>query len=1042
MQHKVSPKPRLMLCLISAIAMLLGSLPGVTGGQAPAASGASVALHAAPKHGIAVNGKGATGLATYIVRLKDAPLASYRGGLSGLSATNPHAIGANKLNVRSAASVAYRGYLARQRAQISQSIVQTLGHPVQTIYEYDVTLNGMAVRLTAAEAARVAALPGVVSVRPDAWRQPTTTVSPAFIGATGIWNGTATGGLPGTKGQGIIVGVIDTGIWPEHPSFADDHTYPAPPAGWGGTCAAPADATAPYTCTNKLIGVQFFLSGYIASNNGTYDGLFRSGRDDEGHGTHTASTAAGNEGVDVTLFGVPRGKASGIAPRAYVAAYKVLGPQGGVTSDLVAGIDKAVADGVDVINYSIGSTSPTDPWIDGDALAFLAARDAGVFVAVSAGNSGPNPDTIGSPANAPWVTTVAASTSNRQYTSVITLTGSISPTIHVYGDTVTAGVTDFRLRDTQGISDTKQDASGLCLNPYAPGTFQAHDVALCQRGVNGRLEKGDNVKAGGAGGLILFNPVLQDLDTDNFSIPGVHVQNDTGATIKNYIHYNPVITVTFSAGTETFAPNPGLGVLADEMAAFSSRGPNGDGGPTVDIVKPDVTAPGVQIMAGASPNHYGPGAQGQLFQSIQGTSMSSPHVAGAAALLKALHPTWTPAEIQSALMSTAKTTGVVKEDGSTAADPFDRGGGRIDLTVAARAGLVLNETTTNYENADPFLNGDPKTLNEASLGDSACVVTCSWTRRLKSTASAPVTWTVSSTVPTSMTLTATPSSFTLNPGATRVLTFTANTGTLPIGEWAFGQVNFTPNTTTTVEAHFPIAIQPTRSNLPGTLDVNALRNTGTYTVTDLKAIAITSLTSHVYGLTEAQLTYRSLRQDSDNSDPFDNLTDGVFYITKTVSLNTKRLVAEITASKAPDLDLYVGKDNGDGVPQEGEIVCTSAGGSADEYCNINDPTPGVYWILIESFAGSGSQPDALTLATAVVPSTSSNNLTVSGPSSVPGGTPFNLRLTWNTARMAPGSRWYGAFDLGTSAASAGNLGLVDVNLVGPRGIYLPVLKKN
>src|SRR5262245_13168992 len=243
MQRKVAPKLWLMLSLISAITLVLGSLPGVTTGQEPAASRMSAAPHAAPKQGIVVGGKGATGLATYIVRLKDAPLASYRGGLTGLSTTSPQATGASKLNVRSAASVAYRGYLARQRSQIRQSIEQNLGRPVQTLYEYDVTFNGMAVRMTAAEAARVAALPGIVSVRPDVWRQPTTTVTPAFIGATGIWNGTATGGLPGTKGQGIIVGVIDTGIWPEHPSFADDHTYPAPPAGWGGTCAAPADAT-------------------------------------------------------------------------------------------------------------------------------------------------------------------------------------------------------------------------------------------------------------------------------------------------------------------------------------------------------------------------------------------------------------------------------------------------------------------------------------------------------------------------------------------------------------------------------------------------------------------------------------------------------------------------------------------------------------------------------------------------------------------------------------------------------------------------------
>ncbi len=225
--------------------------------------------------------------------------------------------------------------------------------------------------------------------------------------------------------------------------------------------------------------------------------------------------------------------------------------------------------------------------------------------------------------------------------------------------------------------------------------------------------------------------------------------------------------------------------------------------------------------------------------------MSSPHVAGAAALLKAVHPTWTPAEIQSALMSTALNASVVKEDGVTDADPFDMGAGRIDLSVAARAGFVLNETQANYLDADPFFDGDPTKINQASLADNSCVAICSWTRRLKSTASTPVTWTTSSTVPTSMTFTVTPSSFTLNPGATRVLTFTANIGTLPTGDWAFGQVTFTPNTTTTVKAHFPIAIQPSPSSLPGTLELNALRNTGTYTLTGVRALAISNLTKRV-----------------------------------------------------------------------------------------------------------------------------------------------------------------------------------------------------
>jgi hypothetical protein len=161
-----------------------------------------------------------------------------------------------------------------------------------------------------------------------------------------------------------------------------------------------------------------------------------------------------------------------------------------------------------------------------------------------------------------------------------------------------------------------------------------------------------------------------------------------------------------------------------------------------------------------------------------------------------------------------------------------------------------------------------------------------------------------------------------------------------------------------------------------------------------------------------------------------------------VQANSTRLVAEITASKAPDLDMFVGKDDGDGVPEPAELVCVSATGTALEYCNIDDPAAGVYWILVENWAGSAAQPDALTLATAVVPGTSSGNLTVTAPSSVPGGTPFNIRLNWNTVRMLPGSRWYGAFDLGTKPATPDDLGRVNVNLVGPRGTYIPAIYKS
>jgi len=218
---------------------------------------------------------------------------------------------------------------------------------------------------------------------------------------------------------------------------------------------APADGTKGYACNNKLIGIQYFLKGYVAQNEGKYDGLFHSARDDNGHGTHTASTAAGNENTPADIYDIDRGTVSGMAPRAHVAVYKAVGPGGASQSDLLAAIDKAVADGVDVINYSIGSTFDTNPWEDPDALAFLAAREAGVFVAVSAGNYGPDPETIDSPANAPWLAAVGASCPNRLYLSDITIVDPQSSVTSFYGATPTRGITDFNLTDAKGIADTE-----------------------------------------------------------------------------------------------------------------------------------------------------------------------------------------------------------------------------------------------------------------------------------------------------------------------------------------------------------------------------------------------------------------------------------------------------------------------------------------------------------------------------------------------------------------------------------------------------------
>ncbi|MBK6326847.1 MAG: S8 family serine peptidase [Chloroflexi bacterium] len=956
---------------------------------------------------------------TYIITLADAPLASYNGGVTGMAATNPKATGADRLDMASAAATSYRAYLMAKQNNLVRAMSSTYGRSVDAFYHYTVALNGVAVQLSEKEAEIANNMPGVTAVTRDQWYFPTTDATPTFIGATALWDGTATGGIPGTKGDGVIVGVIDTGIWPEHPSFADNGSYPAPPAYWGGICQPPSDGQNYLVCNHKLIGAQHFLAAYVLAV-GEYNGDFYSARDDNGHGTHTASTTAGNQGVNATMLGVPRGTVSGIAPRAYVAAYKALGPWGGLSSDLLSAIDKAVADGVDVINYSIGGPS-NDPWQDVTALAFMNAREAGVFAAVSAGNSGPGPSTLGSPGDAPWVTTVGASNSNRHFLSDIVVTPSLTMPIQLYGSTLTSGVTNFELVDAANYIDSTGVNGRLCLNPFSPGTFNNHQVVLCERGVNARVAKGDNVKAGGAGGLILANAEQGDLGTDHFTLPAVHVNADVGAALRSHIAANSPVTISFTSSQAVYAPDSRVPV--DEMAGFSSRGPVLQG--NSNYVKPNVTGPGVQILAGQTAFADGQ-ATGELFQAIAGTSMSSPHVAGAGALLVALHPDWTPAEIESALMTTANDTHL-KEDGLTPADAFDMGAGRIDLFVASKAGLVLNEVRANYLAANPDGGGDPSTLNIASLANGQCLAECSWQRTVRSTLAYTVTWTAVTTQINGLNLTITPAQFVLGPGSTQTVTVTANVeGFEPDGGWHFVGFTLQPDTTQVPDAHFPIALLPTNSLMADKVTDDTTSKSGSVSV-NVVSRQITDLSLTPKGLAVGTVLTTTLVEDPTPDNPYDNLNDGTTHvITVTVPAGATRLVAETIESTATDVDLFVGTGE---QPSSATQVCSSTTPYPIEYCNINTPAEGVWWILVQNWREGAAAPDLVKLVFAVT-ANDTGEVTASGPTGlIPAGQPFDVSVNWQQAQIAPGDRAYGSVTLGADAAHPDNVGIINLNVI-------------
>jgi subtilisin family serine protease len=947
-----------------------------------------------------------TGPGRYIIQLSDPPLASYRGGITGLAPTNPATLGAVKLDPASAASKAYLSYLSQKQAAFKTTLTQALGRPVDVPFSYRYAYDGVAAVLTDGEASTVAGLAGVTHVEKEQTLQLQTDVGPTWIGANSIWDGSATVGPRGTMGEGVVVGDIDTGINHDHPSFAatggDGYTIRDPRGTYYGLCDPVTGA--PF-CNSKLIGV--------------YDFTGTTPEDDNEHGSHTASTAVGDV-INAAVLHAPTidvtRKISGVAPHANLITYKACTAAGCLSAETTEAIDQALADSVDVINYSIGGGS-RDPWSDSNADAFLGARDAGVFASVAAGNSGPAARTMGSPANAPWVTAVAASTHNRKFVNALTgMSGGTNPPATLTGAGVTAGYGPAKIVYA-GDYGYRLCGAGPALptgdsviNPFPPATFHG-EIVVCDRGTYGRVAKGNNVKAGGAGGYVLANDQASgnSLIGDAFGLPGVALTYSDGLALKQWLATPGDHTGSIAGESLDLSASNG-----DQMAAFSSRGPDKS---VPDVLKPDIAAPGVDILAAV--NTTNPLSDPE-YGILSGTSMATPHMTGAAALIRAVHNTWTPAEIQSALMTTAKTP--LTENGKTVG-PFARGAGRADLTHAALAGLVLNETAPNYAAADPSLGGDPTMLNEPSVATSGCEATCKWTRTVTSSLPTSATWTVSTVKPKNMGLTVTPSKFTLAPGAKQVLTITADVSKLAVGQWLEGEIRMSAGNLAPA-AHLPVAVFVGRA---GSVDLTAAGTSGSATVAVTSKVAIKEFQSRVWGLTKGTVKHLQMTQDSAPLLPYNSVNTSVTLVD--VPAGSKVLAAAITAATSSDVDLYVGRDaNGDGKPSSDEEVCSSASDAVLESCSVPNPAGGTYWVMVQNWL-SGQGLDDVDLAVAVVPGTDNGNLTVAGPATaVPAGTPFNLNLAWNEPSMAVDDAWFALVEYGSDKQHPTNAGSLLVKL--------------
>ncbi|XP_062087931.1 subtilisin-like protease SBT1.5 [Humulus lupulus] len=578
------------------------------------------------------------------------------------------------------------------------------------IHTYENVFHGFSAKLSPSEASKLESLPHVLAVIPEQVRYVQTTRSPEFLGL----KTTGSAGLlkESDFGSDLVIGVIDTGIWPERKSFNDRDLGPVP-SKWKGQCIAGKDFPAT-SCNRKLIGARYFCDGYESTNgkmNETTE--LRSPRDSDGHGTHTASIAAGRYVFPASTLGYARGIAAGMAPKARLATYKVCWNAGCYDSDILAAFDAAVADGVDVISLSVGGVV-VPYYLDSIAMGAFGAADAGVFVSASAGNGGPGGLTVTNVA--PWVTTVGAGTMDRDFPADVKLgNGRTIPGVSVYGG---PGLTPGQMYPLLYAGNVGGDgySSSLCLEGSLDPKLVNGKIVLCDRGINSRAAKGEVVQKSGGVGMILANVVSdgEGLVADCHVLPATSVGASAGDEIRTYItsssksHSPPTATIIFK-GTK-------LGVRpAPVVASFSARGPNPE---SPEILKPDVIAPGVNILA-AWPDRVGPSGissdkRRTEFNILSGTSMACPHVSGLAALLKAAHPDWSPAAIRSALMTTAYTVDnrgetMLDESTGNSSSVLEFGSGHVHPEKAMDPGLVYD--ITSYDYIDFLCNSNYTTKN-------------------------------------------------------------------------------------------------------------------------------------------------------------------------------------------------------------------------------------------------------------------------------------------------------------------------------------------
>jgi subtilisin family serine protease len=996
----------------------------------------------------------------YIVKLRAPGAASYKRTSTDLSATKPNEL------ARTARAAAAEGY-AKQVEQSHDRLLGSIGAASTKIYSYRYSVNGFAARLTGAQVARLAQNAEVERIWQDTDQYLQTNNSASFLGLQD-----PVGGLRADlelRGEDIVVGIIDSGVAPQHPSLLDteDRTpracrsdwsrtsllgiwlctsyrrnpptvvvYDAP-VGFTGICQA-GPGFAPTDCNNKIVGARFYLEGFLARHE-LDPGEFRSPKDADGHGTHLATIIAGNS-VDATLLGTRVARVSGIAPRARIAIYKACWLKPGdlrgtcTTSDLVRAIDDAVADGVDLINYSVGSLE-TD--LDApDDLALLDALDAGVLTVVAAGNDGPELDTIGSPSSAPWVLTTAASTQGGELFDdavEITAPADLAGAIVMREASFTPPLSrDDALEEQLVTADDGQGGDGSAAGsprdacePLTNSADMDGRIALIERGSCEFQVKIANAEAAGAIAVVVYNdsddpPIVMNGDTGSVGIPAVMIGNADGAVLVDRLAADAEteeqqVALRLARGIFASVPSDG-NVVAD----FSSRGPSLSDS---NFVKPDVTAPGVDILGGHTPD-VANGLLGEWYQYMSGTSQSAPEVAGVAALLKEAHPGWSPAALKSALMTTTYVE-VVRGDGEPA-DAFDMGAGHIDANRAVDPGLVYDSSFADYAAylcslpEPPFTAGDcaahtaaghPSSavdLNLPSIG-VAGLISGDVIRRRVTNVGPPASYAAEVIAPPGFSVVVEPSSLVLGAGQTTEFSVRFIDNGAERDLWWFGELAWR-SATHSVES--PIAVQPVTLRAAPEIFLSGRQGTAT--------LPVAFGYSGNYGATVHGLRPPTLDANGQvprgfvDDDPTNAFTfregNGVsrhdFNVPANQLLLRVALFDELTDGQ-DDLDLFLFY-----CPSSNQCsqLAKSDGVTSDEQIDIAAPLAGSYVLLVHGFetdqvaGGPGANYSLFTWS--LGQNDVAGNLSVTAPTTVANGDRVDLQLQWSG--LDPGSRYLGA----------------------------------